>query len=100
MQRALGLLPEKSRLVVHRGEVPDAPVEEGLGEAPGALWNEDGTRTAGGRNFAEPQLEPSSDRSDEGHGTGGSNLAGPLLDPSPIWSDEDDGGSDEEAGPS
>ncbi|MEI8259519.1 MAG: type I-E CRISPR-associated endonuclease Cas1e [Deltaproteobacteria bacterium] len=55
MQRAIGLLPEKSRLAVHRGDVTAAPadeIEEGLGEAPGALWNQDGTRTEGGQNFA------------------------------------------------
>jgi CRISP-associated protein Cas1 len=91
MQRVLGLLPEKSRLAVHRGEAPEAPVEEGLGEAPGALWNEDGTRTEGGRNFAEPPLEPSSAFSDEEDGSDGPNLAGLLLDPSPIWSYEDEG---------
>jgi CRISP-associated protein Cas1 len=98
MQRALGLLPEKSRLAIHRGEALDAAVEEGLGEAPGALWNEDGTRTAGGRNFADPALELSSDFEDDGHVSGGSNLAGPLLDAPPVWSDEgdDDGGGDGE----
>lgn len=99
MQRALGLLPEKSRFAVHRGEAPEGSVEEGLGEAPGALWNEDGTRTSGGRNFGEPaadSLGVASDEADlvegsseEGGGVGGRNLSGPLLDPSPIWSDEE-----------
>jgi CRISP-associated protein Cas1 len=51
IQRAVGLAPEKARLVVHRGEEAQADVEEGLGEAPGTLWNEDGARTDGGRNF-------------------------------------------------
>ncbi len=49
IQRVIGLAPEKTRLVVHRGE---EDVEAGLGEAPGALWNEDGSETGGGRNFA------------------------------------------------
>jgi CRISPR-associated protein Cas1 len=65
LQRVLGLLPEKARLVVHRGEeaetrAGEAP-EEGLGEAPGALWNDDGTTAEGGRNFA-PTKAPASDR--------------------------------------
>lgn len=51
LQRVVGLIPEKARLVVHRGDEP-SQVEEGLGEAPGALWNENGSRTDGGRNFA------------------------------------------------
>lgn len=59
LQRVVGLLPEKARLVVHRGS--DAPVageanEEGMGEAPGALWNPDGSRTSGGRNFERSAL--------------------------------------------
>jgi CRISP-associated protein Cas1 len=59
IQRVVGLVPEKARLVVHRGE-EEAPadVEEGLGEAPGALWNEDGSRTDGGRNYG-PAKTPS-----------------------------------------
>lgn len=57
MQRVMGLLPEKSRLVMHRGTAPEAPVEEGMGENPGALWNPDGAHTEGGRNYAaEPLL--------------------------------------------
>lgn len=51
LQRVVGLAPETARLVVHRGEEPPAEVEEGLGEVPGALWNDDGSRTDGGRNF-------------------------------------------------
>jgi len=96
MQRALGLLPEKSRLAVHRGKAPEGPDEEGLGEAPGALWNEDGSRTSGGRNFAESPSDSSEVSSDEEDGTEGRSLAGPLLDPSPVWSDEgDEGGGDD-----
>jgi CRISPR-associated protein Cas1 len=57
VQRALGLLPEKSRLAVHRREAAEAPGEEGLGEAPGGLWNPDGSSTPGGQNFAEGLLE-------------------------------------------
>ncbi len=56
MQRAIGLLPEKGRLVMHRGPAPAAPEEEGMGAGPGALWNPDGSATVGGRNFAEPLL--------------------------------------------
>ncbi|MCC7536684.1 MAG: type I-E CRISPR-associated endonuclease Cas1 [Deltaproteobacteria bacterium] len=59
LQRVVGLAPERARLVVHRGEEGEPPVEEGLGEAPGELWNDDGTRTGGGRSFA-----PSGRRSD------------------------------------
>ena len=51
LQRVVDLAPEKARLVVHRGEEAPADVEEGLGETPGTLWNEDGSRTDGGRNF-------------------------------------------------
>jgi CRISPR-associated protein Cas1 len=51
VQRVVGLTAEKARLVVHRGEDAPAEVEEGLGGTPGALWNEDGSRSDGGRNF-------------------------------------------------
>jgi len=65
IQRTLGILPERARLVVHRGEEAEARPgdmpEEGLGEAPGGLWNADGTTAAGGRNFA-PTPAPTSDR--------------------------------------
>lgn len=57
LQRVVGLVPEKARLVVHRGE-DETSVEEGLGEAPGALWNETGARTDGGRNFAPAKAGP------------------------------------------
>ena len=65
MQRAVGLLPEKSRLAIHRGAAPEEAVEEGLGEAPGPLWNPDGSRTAGGQNFAAPLLDAPAPLSDE-----------------------------------
>lgn len=55
LQRVVGLLPERAKLIVHRGE--DIP-EEGLGDAPGALWNEDGTSTSGGKNFAPVKARP------------------------------------------
>ncbi len=58
IQRVLGLVPEKARLVVHRGE--DVEPEEGLGEAPGGLWNGDGTTAQGGHNFA-PATKPASE---------------------------------------
>jgi CRISP-associated protein Cas1 len=58
IQRALGLAPEKARLVVHRGE--EAEPEEGLGDAPGALWNSDGTTAPGGHNFGPLPTEPAS----------------------------------------
>ncbi|MGA7121744.1 MAG: type I-E CRISPR-associated endonuclease Cas1e [Polyangiaceae bacterium] len=57
LQRALGLSPDRARLVLHRGEeeadgIAGEAAEEGLGDAPGALWNSDGTTSAGGHNFA------------------------------------------------
>ena len=59
LQRVVGLTPQRARLVIHRGE--DAgDLEEGLGAAPGALWNDDGSRTEGGRNFGPAQEQPSS----------------------------------------
>lgn len=53
LQRVVGLLPQKARLLVHHGEDPEGSeaVEEGMGGAPGALWNGDGPREEGGRNF-------------------------------------------------
>jgi CRISP-associated protein Cas1 len=52
IQRAIGLLPEKARLVVHRGEEPPAEGDERLsGEEPGLLWNDDDSRAAGGKNY-------------------------------------------------
>lgn len=56
IQRVIGLVPQKARLVVHRGTEdpselgPDEP-EQGLGAEPGALWNADGPRLEGGQNF-------------------------------------------------
>lgn len=50
IQRVLGLVPEKARLFVHRGD-EEADVEEGIGAAPGALWNGSGKRSDGGRNY-------------------------------------------------
>jgi CRISPR-associated protein Cas1 len=94
MQRALGLLPEKSRLAVHRGKDPEEPIEEGLGEASGALWNEDGSRTAGGRNFSEPQVEPGVSPADDEEVVEGQPLGGPLLDALPTLP-EDESGDDE-----
>jgi len=56
IQRVVGLLPQKAKLIVHRGDHADE-LEEGMGEAPGALWNADGSRTEGGQNFSnEEQL--------------------------------------------
>lgn len=54
IQRVVGLAPMKAKLVVHRGaeNETEAAAEEGLGEAPGQLWNGDGPRLAGGQNFA------------------------------------------------
>jgi CRISPR-associated protein Cas1 len=51
LQRVVGLAPERARLIVHRGEEGGPEHEDGLGEAPGELWNDDGTRTEGGRSF-------------------------------------------------
>jgi CRISPR-associated protein Cas1 len=55
IQRVLGLAPQKARLVHHRGE------QTSEGEEPadlaGELWNADGSRSAGGQNYAnEGQL--------------------------------------------
>lgn len=50
VQCVLGLSPERTKLVYHRGNLEEQP-EEGLGEAPGQLWNEDGSRAEGGQNF-------------------------------------------------
>ncbi|MFO0567352.1 MAG: type I-E CRISPR-associated endonuclease Cas1e [Polyangiaceae bacterium] len=50
IQRVLGLAPEQATLFVHRGDAAE-DLEQGLGATPGALWNEDGTRTEGGRNY-------------------------------------------------
>lgn len=55
VQRALGLVPQKARFVAHRGE--DAEEVDDNAPAPSALWNPDGSRTAGGQNHArEEQL--------------------------------------------
>jgi CRISPR-associated protein Cas1 len=53
LQRVLGLVPEKARLVVHRGDEEAEPrtgeaPEEGLGEAPGGLC---GNELPKGRRF-------------------------------------------------
>lgn len=56
MQRLMGLAPEKARLVVHRGEEPDEG--DGPVDSPGTLWNPDGSRVAGGQNFAEAKRGP------------------------------------------
>lgn len=56
IQRAIGLLPERTRYVAHRGE--EAPDEVGKGEEVGGLWNEDGTEAEGGRNFALAKTRP------------------------------------------
>jgi CRISPR-associated protein Cas1 len=80
MQRALGLLPERSRLAVHRGaaggaEAAEGTEEEGLGQAPGALWNQDDSRTPGGQNFAPLLDEPAADDSDAGPSNDGAAAA-------------------------
>ena len=63
LQRIVGIAPQHARLLVHRGEDEESETEEGMGEAPGALWNEDGSRTDGARNFAPakpaPEMGPS-----------------------------------------
>lgn len=50
LQRVVELAPQQARLVNHRGEDGDVVDEEFVG-APGMLWNADGSRTEGGRNF-------------------------------------------------
>lgn len=52
LQAVVGLAPQKAKFVTHRGT--EETVEEGMGEEPGALWNEDGSSSAGGKNFAGP----------------------------------------------
>ncbi len=55
IQRVLGLVPQKARLVLHRGEEADEAEERA--DVPGELWNTDGSRAAGGQNYsAEGQL--------------------------------------------
>jgi CRISP-associated protein Cas1 len=51
MQRVVGLNPQKAALFVHRGEEEGEAMEEGKDDPPGALWNPDGSRSAGGKNF-------------------------------------------------
>lgn len=58
IQRVIGLAPEKAKLLVHRGDDLAEDVEEGLGEAPGQLWNGGGTPVEGGQNYAAPQMRP------------------------------------------
>jgi CRISPR-associated protein Cas1 len=55
LQRVVGLAPQTARLFVHEGT---NDVEEGIGADPGALWNEDETRTAGARNFGANNNSP------------------------------------------
>ncbi|HEY5959204.1 MAG TPA: type I-E CRISPR-associated endonuclease Cas1e [Polyangiaceae bacterium] len=54
LQRVVGLAPQKARLFVHEGP---GDTESGLGEEPGALWNENGTRSDGGHNYGQPSTE-------------------------------------------
>jgi CRISPR-associated protein Cas1 len=71
MQRAIGLLPEKSRLAVHRGPASmsaEVSAEEGMGEAPGQLWNESKRPIEGGRNFAGLLEPPEAVEEDERSG--------------------------------
>lgn len=70
LQRVVGLAPQKAALYVHRGEEGGEMIEEGTDDSPGALWNQDGTRTGGGQNFA-----PASARSGSGPSVA---KAGPL----------------------
>lgn len=58
LQRLFGLGPSQARLYTHHGrddvsnpKTDDAEV--GLGAAPGALWNPDGSRAAGGHNYGD-----------------------------------------------
>jgi CRISP-associated protein Cas1 len=79
MQRAVGLLPETARLVMHRGAGRDEPSEEVLGDTPAALWNPDGTRTSGGTNFGTTPFDGS--RTDEDDGEDNSAGAEPQRAP-------------------
>jgi CRISPR-associated protein Cas1 len=52
IQRALGLVPDDTRVAYHRG-LNDDDESNPNDAGPGALWNEDGSRVDGGRNFAQ-----------------------------------------------
>jgi len=58
LQRVVGLAPQKARLLVHRGEEDLEASVDGVDDAPGALWNPDGARTAGGKNFGPVKAKP------------------------------------------
>jgi len=51
LQRVVGLAPQKAAVFVHRGEEDVEAPEDGKDDAPGGLWNPDGSRTQGGQNF-------------------------------------------------
>lgn len=51
LQRVVGLAPQKVRFVVHHGE---EDVQEGTDDAPGDLWNPDGSKASGGQNYGGP----------------------------------------------
>jgi CRISPR-associated protein Cas1 len=48
VQQVLGLAPQKARVVLHRGDAED----DAAGDVPSELWNADGSRAAGGQNYA------------------------------------------------
>jgi CRISPR-associated protein Cas1 len=60
IQAIIGVTSEKTRFLAHRGTMEDpelTPPDEEPAE-PGALWNSDGSRVAGGRNFALAKTQP------------------------------------------
>lgn len=83
IQRVLGLHPQKSRVVLHRGDSDeDASEEDVNGVIPSELWNTDGTRAVGGHNYASASSE---------HTAGPSVAkAGPPPDPNRGDTYEDD----------
>jgi CRISPR-associated protein Cas1 len=66
LQRAIGLVPEDARVLTHRGPDDDTGPDEGRGAEPGALWSEDGTRIAGGTNYAPRPPLAKTDGADRG----------------------------------
>lgn len=55
LQMVVGLTPSRAKLLIHRGEEAEGEVGD---DSPGALWNPDGSRTAGGQNFAPAKTRP------------------------------------------
>jgi CRISPR-associated protein Cas1 len=64
LQSVVGLTPERTTLLVHRGDdLGEEQWEEPAADGPGPLWNDKGGPVAGGRNFA-PGLAKATERGD------------------------------------